>query len=93
MDAAQILITTVVTDAEVGFGLLFFYSSVAVAVTAEAASVSAMAVAVVVVVITTATAANGLSFFLFSSVAAETMVPAASFFTGVVFPAPSYINN
>lgn len=52
-----------------------------------------MVAADVVVVITTAIAVNGLLFFLFSSVAAETMVPAANFLTGAHSEAPSYIDN
>ena len=91
MDAAQITITT--TDVAAGFGSSFFYSSVAVVAMAEMVLVSAMAVADVVVVITTAIAANGSLSFLFSSAAAETMVPAANFFTGIVFTVPSYIVN
>ena len=89
MDAAQTTITTV--DAAVGFGLLSFYSSVADAVIT--AVVSVLVIADVVVATTTVTAVNGLSSFLFSSAAAETMVPAANFFTGAVFAAPSYISN
>ena len=82
-------------DAAVGFGLLFFYSSAADAVTAEADLVSVIADVAVVVVTTMAIAANGLSFFLFSSAVADavTTVPAANFFTGVVLPTPSYISN
>ena len=89
MDAATILPTITMVVA-VGFGLLFFYSSVADAETMAVLAL-VMAVAAVVVVTTTAIAVNGLSFFLFSSAAAEIMVPAANFFTGVVVAAPSYI--
>ena len=88
MDAAQTTIIT--TDAEVGFGLLFFYSSV---VDAVATMVSALAMADVVAAITTVIAVNGLLFFLFSSAVVETMASAANFFTGVVSAAPSYIVN
>ena len=78
-------------DAAAGFGLLSFYSSVADAEMAEVVLVLVMVD--VVVVTTTVIAVNGLSFFLFSSPAAETMVPSANFFTGVVSPAPSYIKQ
>ena len=87
MDAA---ILTTTTDVAVGFGLLSFYFS---AVDVETTMAVSVLVTVVVVVATTmAIAVNGSSFFLFSS-AAETMVPAANFFTGAVFAAPSYISN
>ena len=66
MDAAQTTITTV--DAAVGFGLSSFYSSVADAVAMAAVS-AVLAMADAVVVTTMAIAANGLSFFLFSSAA------------------------
>ena len=89
MDAAQITIIT--TDVAVGSGLLFFYSSVADVETEEAVSET---VAVdLAVATTTVIAVNGSSFFLVSSVAAETMVPAANFFSGVVSATPSYIVN
>ena len=91
VDAAQI--TTITADVAVGFGLLFFYSSVAVVAMVEMVLVSAMVVVAVVVVTTTVIAVNGLLFFLFSSAAAETMVPAANFFSGIVFTVPSYIVN
>lgn len=88
MDAA---ILTTTTDVAVGFGLLSFYSS---AVDVETTMAVSVLVTVAVVVATTmAIAVNGSSFFLFSSAAAETMVPAANFFTGAVFAAPSYISN
>ena len=80
-------------DAAAGFGLLSFYSSVADAEMAEMVLVLVMVAVDVVVVTTTAIAVNGLLFFLFSSPAAETMVPSANFFTGVVSPAPSYIKQ
>lgn len=83
MDAAQI---TIIADAEAGFGLSFFYfSAVDVEIMAALAvsEVAAAVAAVAAVVVTTTTAVNGLLFFLFSSAAAETMVPAANFFTGV----------
>lgn len=82
MDAAQI---TIIADAEAGFGLSFFYfSAVDVEIMAALAVLeTAAAVAAVAAVVVTTTAVNGLLFFLFSSAAAETMVPAANFFTGV----------
>ena len=77
-------------DAAAGFGLSSFYSSVADAEMEEAVAV--WVTLVVAVVTTMAITANGLSFSLFSSAAAETMVvPAAKFFTGAVYAAPSYI--
>ena len=87
MDAAQLI---TIMDVEVGFGLLSFYSSV---VDAVATMVSVLAMAVVVVATTTAIAANGLSFFLFSSAVAETTVSAVNFFTGARYAAPSYIDS
>ena len=90
MDAALLLTTT--ADVAVGFGLLFFYSSVAAAVeTAVADLTLVLATIVVADVVITTTVANGLSFFLFSSAVAEITVPAANFFSGVVLSAPSYI--
>ena len=85
MDAAQITITT--TDVAAGFGLSFFYSSaVDVEIMAALAVLETAAVAAdVAAVVVTTTAVNGLLFFLFSSAAAETMVPAANFFMGIVF--------
>ena len=90
MDAA---ILTTTTDVAVGFGLLSFYSSAVDVETTMAVSVLVTVAVVVVVATTMAIAVNGSSFFLFSSAAAETMVPAANFFTGAVFAAPSYISS
>ena len=88
MDAAQTTITT--ADAAVGFGLSSFYSSVADAV-AMVAVLAVLAMADAVVVTTITIVVNGLSFFLFSSAAVETVVLSANFFTGVASAAPSYI--
>ena len=90
MDAAQQTIITM--DVAVGFGLLFSYSS-AVAAVVMVEVVSVLATVDVDVATTMVIAANGLLFFLFSSAAAETMVPSANFFKGVVYAAPSYIDN
>ena len=49
--------------------------------------------AVVAVVTTITIVVNGLSFFLFSSAAAETMVPSANFIPGAVLCGASYIYN
>ena len=70
MDAAQLI---TIMDAEVGFGLLSFYSAVV-----DAVATMVLAMAVVVVATTMAIAANGLSFFLFFSAAAVMAVPAAN---------------
>ena len=85
MDAAQII---TIADVAAGFGLSSSYSSVAAAETMAADLAVSEAVAVVTTMVV-----NGLLFFLFSSAAAETMVPAANFLTGARFEAPSYINN
>lgn len=92
MDAAQTTIITV--DAAAGFGLLSFYSSVADAETTVVVVDLVLVTVADAVVVTMAIAANGLLFFLFSSVVAdaEITVPAANLLSGVDYTAPSYIN-
>lgn len=68
---------TILQDAAVGFGLLFFYSSVADVAATTTALVSET---VDVVAVTTTIAVNGLSSFLFSSAAAEMAVLSANLF-------------
>lgn len=83
MDAATILIGTTM-DVAAGFGLLSFYSSVADVATMEVVSV--LVVDADATTITATMAVNGLSSFLFSSLAVEITALAANFQSQASFP-------